>query len=253
MAIETPIHRGSAEQRRAAGRAFDRSGAVLLSVLGCFLSEPTLGWAQTSATEPAVTQSTPAASAPAQAATQAATPAASGDLGFDLFADGPKESPAETEAKAKAAQETDKKARIRRKMLTTHQAFGFSTLAAFAATLVIGQLNYQDKYVNGQFTGRFESAHLGLGIGTTVLFATTGSLALFSPDPYPKKYRLDSAMVHRVAMALATAGMVTQMVLGPIIDYRAGYLNQPRLALGHLITGYASFAFMATGTIAYMF
>jgi cytochrome b561 len=218
-------------------------------VLGCFLSEPTLGWAQTRATEPAATQSTPATSSPAKTE----TPAAGGDLGFDLFADGAKESPTETAAKAQAAQEIEKKARIRRKMLTTHQAFGFSTLAAFAATLVIGQLNYQDKYVNGQFSGRFESAHLGLGIGTTVLFATTGSLALFSPDPYPKKYRLDSAMVHRVAMALATAGMVTQMVLGPIIDYRAGYLNQPRLALGHLITGYASFAFMATGTIAYMF
>jgi len=218
-------------------------------VLGCFLSEPTLGWTQTPATAPAATQSTPATSAPAKTE----TPAASTDLGFDLFADEAKESPTETAAKAKAAQEIEKKARIRRRMLTTHQAFGISTLAALAATLVIGQLNYQDKYVNGEFTGRYQSAHLGLGIGTTVLFATTGSLALFAPDPYPKKYRLDSAMVHRVAMALATAGMVTQMVLGPIIDYRAGYLNQPSLALGHLITGYASYAFMATGTIAYMF
>lgn len=85
------------------------------------------------------------------------------------------------------------------------------------------------------------------------MFATTGALALFAPDPYPKKYRLDSAMVHRVAMALATAGMVTQMVLGPIIDLRVGRLDQSKLALGHLITGYATFAFMATGTFAYMF
>ncbi len=188
-------------------------------------------------------------------ATTSAAPAAGsgGDLSFDFFDEGAKESPEQAKAKAEAAQATERKAKIRRRMLTTHQAFGFTTLAALAATIVIGQLNYQDQYVTGQFSGRFERPHLGLGIGTAALFATTGSLALFSPDPYEKKYRLDTAMVHRVSMALATAGMVTQMILGPITSFRVGYLNQQRLALGHLVTGYATFAFMATGTIAYFF
>jgi hypothetical protein len=195
--------------------------------------------------------------APSTSAQPAATqPAASGgDLSFDLFEEDKKktESPEQAKAAVQAALATEKAGRIRRAMLTTHQAMGFATLAALATTLVVGQFNYQDKYVNGQFTGRFERAHLGLGIATSVMFASTGSLALFSPDPYPKKYRLDTAMIHRVAMAMATAGMVTQMVLGPIVDWRTGRLDQPRLALGHLITGYATFAFMATGTIAYFF
>lgn len=207
--------------------------------------------------QPVKSESAPTAATSSDKQTEsAAQPAASGgDLSFDLFEDDKKktESPEQAKAAVDAALATEKAGRIRRAMLTTHQAMGFSTLAALATTLVIGQFNYQDKYVNGQFTGRFERAHLGLGIATSVMFATTGSLALFSPDPYPKKYRLDTAMIHRVAMAMATAGMVTQMVLGPIVDWRTGRLDQPRLALGHLITGYATFAFMATGTIAYFF
>jgi hypothetical protein len=47
--------------------------------------------------------------------------------------------------------------------------------------------------------------------------------------------------------------MAAQIIMGPIITSRSGKLDQPKLALAHLITGYASFAFMATGTIAYVF
>lgn len=203
----------------------------------------------------------PAVATPAGAAPAAAAPAApaeppkggSADLSFDLFDDAPKQSPAQAQAQLQAALDTERKVRLRRSLLTAHQAFGFTTLAVFAATLVIGQLNYQDKYVSGDFTGRYEQAHLGLGVATASLFAGTGALALFAPNPYPKKYRLDSAMVHRVSMALATAGMVAQVVLGPIIPTHAGRLDQPRLALGHLVAGYATFAFMATGTLAYVF
>lgn len=216
------------------------------SVLWLLLAVSSVCWAQTGKESAAASPDPSVATAP---------PAASGELGFDLYEDDKKktETPEQTKAQIQAALATEKAGRVRRAMLTTHQALGFSTLAALAATLVVGQFNYQDKYVNGQFSGRFERAHLGLGIATSVMFATTGSLALFSPDPYPKKYRLDTAMIHRVAMAMATAGMVTQMVLGPIVDWRTGRLDQPRLALGHLITGYATFAFMATGTIAYFF
>ncbi|MFO0579056.1 MAG: hypothetical protein U1A78_34060 [Polyangia bacterium] len=197
----------------------------------------------------------PAAAAAPAPPSQSAQPAQPGgpDLGFDLFDDAPKKSAAQLQIDLKAAQDAERKGRLRRQLLTAHQAFGFSTLAVFAATLVIGQLNYQDKYVSGDFSGRYEQAHLGLGVATSGLFATTGALALFAPNPYPKKYRLDSAMIHRVAMGLAAAGMVAQVVLGPIIDTHAGRLDQPRLALGHLIAGYATFAFMATGTIAYVF
>jgi hypothetical protein len=215
-----------------------------------------LGAAAASA-EPAESDEPPPAplttpSAPAVPTTAApAKTAAAGSLDFDLLGDASKTS--QTPAQLKLSLAIERKVQLRRKMLTAHQALGFSTLAVFAATLIIGQLNYQDKYVSGDYTGRYERSHLGLSIATTGLFATTGLLAVFAPNPYPKKYRLDSAMVHRVAMALASAGMVTQMILGPVVAARAGRLDQPGLALAHLVTGYSTFAFMAAGTLAYVF
>ena len=101
------------------------------------------------------------------------------------------------------------------------------------------------------FGGRL--AHEGLGISTSILFGATGLLAVFAPNPYPKPIRLDTALIHKISMILATAGMVTQVILGPVTASRAGRLDQGNLALGHLITGYATWAFMATGTIVYFF
>ena len=169
---------------------------------------------------------------------------------FDLA---PSDKPSTPSQNLQESLRIEKLAKIRRGMLTAHQTVGFVTLASLAATLVIGQLNYQDRYVTGDFTGRYKLPHLGLSIATTGLFAGTGFLALFAPNPYPKPYKLDSAMVHRVAMAAATAGMLAQIILGPIITARIGYDDQPKLALSHLVIGYASWAFMATGVVAYYF
>jgi hypothetical protein len=119
---------------------------------------------------------------------------------------------------------------------------------------VIGQLNYQDKYgTHGADTGRFYNAHLGLAGSTTALFATTGILALAAPNPYRKPVRFDAALVHKLSMALATAGMVAEAVLGPITASREGKLDQREWALAHLVTGYATFGFMATGVMAFVF
>ncbi|MEG7973058.1 hypothetical protein, partial [Listeria monocytogenes] len=82
---------------------------------------------------------------------------------------------------------------------------------------------------------RFDKPHMGLGIATTAMFATTGSLALFAPNPYPKPIKFDTALVHKVAMAGATAGMVAQIIMGPITGSRAGRSDQAGLALGHVI------------------
>jgi hypothetical protein len=207
--------------------------------------------AAVSATE----SSAPKSDAPA-AATSAAAPAATAgggapDLNFDMFGDAAK--PEKTPEQLLAAEKLERLSKIRRKMLTAHQVLGFTTLAVLAATVIIGQLNYQDKYVSGDFTGRYEKAHLGLSIGATSLFGATGMLALFAPNPYPKPIRFDTALVHKVSMILATAAMVTQVVLGPVTVDRVGKQNQSSLALGHLITGWASFGFMAAGTIAYVF
>lgn len=184
---------------------------------------------------------------------KAAPPSSGGDdFNFDLMPETQK-SPQqikEEQEKAAAVQRTGK---LRRAMLTTHQIMGFVTLAALTATVVVGQLNHYDMYLSGDQTGRYRSAHLGLSIGTTSLFAGTGFLAVFAPNPYPKPVRFDTALLHKVSMILATAGMATQIILGPITADRAGRTDQARLALGHVITGYATWAFMTTGMIAYMF
>jgi hypothetical protein len=59
--------------------------------------------------------------------------------------------------------------------------------------------------------------------------------------------------VHKVAMAVATAGMLTEMILGPITASRVGRQNQADLALGHVVVGYATWGFMLGGVVAYAF
>jgi hypothetical protein len=170
---------------------------------------------------------------------------------FDFELDG---SASQESAAARSARvaEVETKARLRRRMLTAHQAFGFATLALLASTVVIGHLNYHDLY-ESEASGRFATPHLVLASTTTLAFTTTGMLALFAPNPYPKKIGLDTALLHKVSMALATAGMLAQVVLGPIASFRQGNLDQRQLAQTHLGIGYATFAFMATGVIAYVF
>ncbi len=198
----------------------------------------------------------PAAAAAAVAAAgspTSATPSRGLDLDFDLLGTGTPAVPSAVLAERQRQQRIAHLVRVRRPMLLFHQALGFVTLAALTATVVIGQLNYYDKYMSGDYSGRYEAAHLGLGISTTVLFGATGLLAVTAPNPYPKPLRLDTALVHKVSMALATAGMLTQIILGPLTAERVGRLDQPTLALAHLVAGYATWAFMATGTVAYFF
>ncbi len=205
------------------------------------------------ASQGAAPSPTPSAAAPGDAAATApAAPGGAADLNFDLFDEGKKDT-GPSAAELARRQSIERLAKIRRPMLTTHQALGFATLAALTATVVIGHLNYYDKYQSGDYSGRYSLAHEGLGISTSILFGATGLLAVFAPNPYPKPIRLDTALIHKISMILATAGMVTQVILGPVTASRVGRLDQGSLALAHVVTGYATWAFMATGTIVYFF
>ncbi len=143
---------------------------------------------------------------------------------------------------------------LRRSILQWHQALGFVTLAALAATDVIGTLSYYDKYTaNGSDTGRFSTAHEALGIGTTGLFGITGILALSAPNPYPKPLKADAALLHKLSMLMAAACFTAQIVMGPIMAVSDGKLFQKDMALAHLVIGYGAFAFMTVGTFAFVF
>ena len=183
-------------------------------------------------------------------------------MDFDLFGDAPKVGPnanapgAKLPASAALARDPaviGRQVKVRRRVLELHTGFGFATLVAFAATLVIGQLNYQDKYGGGDSTGRYADAHLGLSLGTSALFATDAILALAAPTPYKKPIKADAALLHKVMMGIATAGMVTQLALGFATASNGGNLAQRDMALGHAVVGYVTFASMLTGYLSYVF
>lgn len=197
----------------------------------------------------------PLARADAPPPTPAASDNQGADLNFNLFGDQSKKavSPAEAEAQARKQALLDRKVHLRRRLLLAHQALGFVTLGLLATTLVLGTLNYVDKFGGGNDDGRYYNWHLGFASAASATFAATGILALAAPNPYPKKIRLDPALLHKISMALATACFATDLILGPISASMDGSLNQRSIALAHLTVGYAAFAFMTVGTFAYVF
>lgn len=154
---------------------------------------------------------------------------------------------------AKEQQELSRKLLLRRKMLELHQLGGVVTLAAMGATVVVGQINYTDKYGGRGDTGQYLVLHRWLGIGTAAVFAATGALAVFAPSPLDKPVRFDSATVHKVSLAVATAGMVAQIILGPIIASKEGQLSQRDWALAHQVVGYTTLVATAAGATAFSF
>jgi hypothetical protein len=59
--------------------------------------------------------------------------------------------------------------------------------------------------------------------------------------------RLDTVMLHRISMGVATAGMVTQIILGIVTASKGGEVSQRDYALAHQIVGYTTFAATAVG------
>lgn len=162
---------------------------------------------------------------------------------FDLL---PKEARPDPAAQARML-ELEEKLALRRTMLNDHQLAGFATLATLTATTVLGQLDYHDKYGGGGDTGRFHLWHRWLGFATAGIFAGTASLAVFAPVPIPKQTQLDRSTLHKVAMTVASAGMVAQIVLGIMSASAEGSLAQRNYVLAHQIVGYTTVVATFTG------
>jgi hypothetical protein len=93
-----------------------------------------------------------------------------------------------------------------------------------------------------------------LAVGTGILFASTGLLAILAPNPLAKRHQgLDRVLLHKIGMFTAAAGMVTQIALGMYTARREGYLNQESLARTHLVIGYATLAatYFGVGSIVF--
>jgi hypothetical protein len=139
----------------------------------------------------------------------------------------------------------------RRTMLSLHQGLGLGMAGGLVATTVVGQLNFQDRYRGGGDDGTWKSLHRGLAVSTGVLFGTVAMMGVLAPEPYPKPQRFDTVMMHKIFMSLATAGMVTQVVLGIITASAAqeGQVSQVRFATAHQVVGYATLGFTSAGVL----
>lgn len=186
---------------------------------------------------------------PAPPAQQSAPTLATQADDLDLL---PPEKPPDADALRRQAELTRSLAR-RRSLLNLHQVGGLALLATMAATVVVGQLNYADKYGGGGDTGKYRTTHRVLAYGTSGIFAATGLLALLAPAPFDKPLRLDTATLHKMSMLVATAGIVLQVALGIITSRHEGQVSQRDFALAHQIIGYATFAATTTGFVVLTF
>jgi hypothetical protein len=167
------------------------------------------------------------------------------DLDFDIPV---------TVAPPQAVSTDNSRLSLRRGMLLGHQALGFGLVAVNLAATIVGQLNYNDHFVSGAPTGRYESAHRTLAWATVGSFATTGALALFAPAPVRRVSQgFDRIALHKLCMASATVGMAAQAALGMATAGREGRLNQQDLGKAHLAIGYFTFAALAVGFGALVF
>jgi hypothetical protein len=164
-------------------------------------------------------------------------------LDFDLLGEPPK---------AKIPQE-DPSLRRRRQMLTLHQGLGIALYATQLTTTVVGQLNYNDKFGIDN-TGKYTQPHMVLAYTNIGAFALTGVVALLAPRAKGAKSEgFDRVTVHRISMAVATAGMLAQGFLGWKTAQREGYLDKPDYGRTHLVVGYATLAAMTVGIGALVF
>src|SRR5437016_11643164 len=161
------------------------------------------------------------------------------DLDFDIPA---------TAAPQQAVSSQDSHLSLRRGMLVGHQALGFGLLATDLAATIVGQLNYNDHFVSGAPTGRYQSAHRTLAWATVGTFVATGALAVFAPSP-PRRVSqgFDRIALHTWCMASPTAAMVAQAARGMATAGREGRLNQQDVGKAHLVIGYFTFAALAIG------
>lgn len=179
----------------------------------------------------------------ALAATKSQLSGGGSSLDFDLLGDAPKP----------AAPADDPSLRTRRRMLNWHQGLGLGLLGLQVASTVTGQLNYSDKF-GVDNTGRYKATHRGLVYANLAAFAVVGGIALFAPTERGAPPRpFGRTTLHKIGMALATAGMLTQGYLGIRTARREGYLDKQDYGRAHLVVGYATLAAMGAAVGAIVF
>ncbi|MFQ5335209.1 MAG: hypothetical protein ACE5DN_03945, partial [Flavobacteriales bacterium] len=97
--------------------------------------------------------------------------------------------------------------RVRRVILTTHQALGFATLGAMVAQAIVGI-----KLYNGDRS--LKDTHEALAIAINSGYFTAAGLALFAPPRMADKRKgLSSMKLHKVLAAVHFSAMIATNVL----------------------------------------
>ncbi|MFP2962858.1 hypothetical protein ACLEPN_35090 [Myxococcus sp. 1LA] len=168
-------------------------------------------------------------------------------MDFDLL------EPAEAATAAQVDPDLEKRIGRRRTMLKLHQGLGFAMAAGLVGTTVVGQLQFNDSFRGGGDDRNLLGLHRGLAIGTSALFATVGLLGVLAPEPFEKDFQWDTITVHKIFMALATVGMVAQIVLGIMATDRFGRLSETDMATAHQISGYVTLGAVSAGVFTLFF
>jgi hypothetical protein len=225
--------------------------SVVAALLIPLLAAP-VTYAQTSkkASESKPAESKPSETKPAEKppADAPVQPPEEPSMDFDLL-----EPSTTAEAPVQVDPELERAIARRRTMLSLHQGLGIAMALTLAATVVVGQLNFDDRYRGFGDTGHYKDWHTGLVVGSTSLFVGTGLLGVLAPTPFEKKFRWDTITFHKIFMSLATAGMLSQVVLGRLTESREGKLSQVDLVRAHQAIGYATLGAVAAGALMIVF
>jgi hypothetical protein len=179
--------------------------------------------------------------------------ASSAALDFDFFPGQPgKADPLQANNTAEMTERIHR----RRWMLKTHQLLGMTTWALMAGTVTVGQLNYNDLYGGHRGTGKWQTPHRVLVVSTSALFAATATFAIFAPQPFAKPLQFDTGLIHRIAVIGASAGMITEGLLGWATTHQANAGNPHELrtmARVHQIVGYSTFGLLTIAGTVWLF
>ncbi|NOK16671.1 hypothetical protein [Corallococcus carmarthensis] len=141
----------------------------------------------------------------------------------------------------------------RRTMLKLHQGLGLAMAGGLTAATVLGQIQFNESFRGGGDDRTLLAWHRGVVIGTSLLFATVGTLGLLAPDPVERAFQWDTVTFHKIFMSLATAGMIAQAVLGILATHSYGELQEPKYATAHQVVGYATLGCVAAGIVTLTF
>lgn len=135
----------------------------------------------------------------------------------------------------------EKEMQLRRKMLVTHQALGFVTLAEMVAQGIVGA-----KLYNGQTNLR--STHEGLAAAVNTTYTLTALMALTAPPPLLNRDKgYSSIRVHKwLAVAHITGMLATNILAGQV-------QRHPNLRPYHRAAAYGTFATFAAAVIVIKF